>query len=234
MQSVEETLDDPADHLALDEALLLESKDAIRIWEFSQPVVIAGRSSRIDDEIDREYCQAAKIPILRRCTGGAAVVGGPGCLMYSVVLNTDDQPQLHRIDAAHQHVMTRVLHAMQIQIPETRWQGICDLTWRNKKFSGNSLRITRDSLLYHGTILYDFDLNLIARCLCAAPRQPDYRAGRDHESFVTNVPIDPERLKADLLRHFHAAGKSCTNALLPGIRQLRTGRYDLDAWNFRH
>ena len=58
------------------------------------------------------------------------------------------------------YVMQRVLAALQQQIPEVAFQGTCDLTWQNRKFSGNSLRIARGHLLYHGTMLYRVDLDL--------------------------------------------------------------------------
>jgi len=207
---------------------------AIRLWEFQRPTVIAGRSTRIDDEIDRDFCDSLGIPILRRCTGGAAVVGGTGCLMYSVVLDFQSEPALRRIDVAHRYVMTRVLDVARRQVPGLELQGICDLTLDNRKCSGNSLRITRQSLLYHGTILYDFDLELISQCLKVAPRQPEYRHGRDHDSFVTNVPIDPDRFARDLCNQFGAASEQTTNRWLAPIRELRSQRYDVPAWHFRH
>ena len=225
---------DPIDQLALDEALLLAGRDAIRLWEFSQPTVVAGRSTRIDDEIDRIYCDAHQIPILRRCTGGASVVGGPGCLMYSIILSISSRPALRRIDAAHSHVMTHVLAALQDQLPESQLQGVCDLTWGNQKCSGNSLRMTRDSLLYHGTILYDFKLKLIARSLKTTPRQPEYRAGRDHAEFVTNVPIDPVKFGADLCDQFQAIKEMKADSLRDPILKMRRDRYDDPAWHFRH
>ncbi len=195
MRQIFDTFSSPADHLALDEAILLSDRQALRVWEFAAPIVIAGRSTRVEDEIDRDFCQSAGIPIMRRCTGGAAVVGGPGCLMYSVVLSINPEPALRRIDVAHDYVMDKLLAALRRQLPEAQRQGICDLTWHNKKCSGNSLRITRHSLLYHGTLLYDFDLARISQCLKTAPRQPEYRCQRDHASFVTNVPVDPARLR---------------------------------------
>ena len=79
--------------------------------------------------------------------------------------------------------MQRVLTALQKQIPDVAFQGTSDLTWENRKFSGNSLRISRQHLLYHGTVLYRSDLDLIGRCLLHAPRQPDYRDGRNHRRF---------------------------------------------------
>ena len=51
-------------------------------------------------------------------------------------------------------------------------------------------------MLYHGTLLYDFDLRLIETYLRVPPRQPEYRDGRSHREFVANVPLS----RAALLR----------------------------------
>ncbi|TWU58062.1 lipoate--protein ligase family protein [Rubripirellula reticaptiva] len=245
----------PADHLATDETMLLiadevssvcddhsvvastdQSTDteSIRVWQFDRPTVVLGRSSRVNDEVDREFCRQNDIPILRRCSGGASVVGGPGCLMYSVVLSFKEEPQLQKIDAAHDHVMTRVLRAAQVQVPDAKLQGICDLTWNNRKCSGNSLRISKRHLLYHGTILFDADLDLLARCLTGAPRQPEYRDGRNHSEFVTNAPIDPDTFASDLADQFGAIQTIEATDWIEHVDRLRRERYDLDSWHFRH
>ncbi len=234
---------DPADHLALDEAVLTSAVlgldgdrhgEVLRIWEFAEPVVVAGRSSRVHEEIDLDYCRTRNIPVLRRCTGGASVVGGPGCLMYSVVLAHACHDGLKKIDVAHQYVMERVLAAVQQQVPAAALQGICDLTFRNCKCSGNSLRVTRDRILYHGTVLYDFDLSMLNRCLREAPRQPDYRGGRDHGAFVTNVPLSPEVLRKDLEAVFDVRSSLKAGPLADQVSQLREQRYDSRQWHYRH
>lgn len=241
---------DPATHLATDEALLLaaeagESGPTIRFWHFDRPTVVLGRSSRVDFEINRDFCDAHHIPILRRCSGGASVVGGPGCLMYSVVLAYAGEPELQKIDVAHRYVMSRVLRASHAAIddavrPDVMLQGICDLTLVDRKCSGNSLRMARRHVLYHGTILYDFDLELLSNCLAGAPRQPDYRRGRAHDSFVTNLPMDSQRFITAMCDQFAVAG---TLPLLEGtgsttlrhqIEQLKVERYDQASWHFRH
>lgn len=225
---------DPADHLALDEAILLDGRDAMRLWQFAAPVVIAGRATRVELEVDHRWCQSQGIPLLRRCSGGAAVVAGPGCLMYSIVLSTGTDPALRRIDVAHDHVMHRLLMALQRQVPDAQRQGICDLTWRNRKCSGNSLRVTREAVLYHGTILHDFDLSLISRCLRSPPRQPEYRAGRDHDRFVTNVPIDAARFSQDLREILAVDHAVAADAFAAAMQRLRRARYDRRSWHFRH
>jgi lipoate-protein ligase A len=239
MDLITDTFTDPIDHLALDEALLLsaeegDSSSAIRVWEFSRPVVVAGRSTKIDAEIDRGFCETNEIPIFRRCSGGASIVAGPGCLMYSVILSLDTHPDLRRIDAAHQHVMSRVLQAARLQVPEVVLQGICDLTWKNRKCSGNSLRIARQHLLYHGTILYDFELDFIARCLTFAPRQPEYRRERNHQDFVTNLNLDSNAFRSALCDVFQAESAIDANSYRARIRELRDQRYDCLSWHFRH
>jgi len=67
-------------------------------------------------------------------------------------------------------------------------RGTSDLAVAERKFSGNSSRVKRGHLLYHGTLLYDFPLGLISDCLRTPPRQPHYRERRSHGEFVNNIP----------------------------------------------
>ena len=62
----------------------------------------------------------------------------------------------------------------------------------------------RDHLLYHGTLLYDFPLELIERLLAMPPRMPDYRGRRPHEGFVANLPLGPRTIRRALLAAFDA------------------------------
>ena len=59
-------------------------------------------------------------------------------------------------------------------------------------------------LLYHGTVLYDFNLELIDECLTMPPRVPDYRASRDHRDFVTNLPLVAAAI---VLTHYSKPGE---------------------------
>ena len=53
-----------------------------------------------------------------------------------------------------------------------------------------------------GTILYDFDLRMIARYLQMPKDIPDYRRGRGHDDFVANISMDPQQFKRDLAKIF--------------------------------
>jgi lipoate-protein ligase A len=199
------TLPGAAENLALDEALLEEAESAgpatetLRFWEPRRPIVVVGRSSSIDREVHLETCRALEIPVLRRVSGGAAVLTGPGCLMYAVVLNLRRRPGLRSVGLAHRFVLGRLAAALEPLVPGVHCQGTSDLAIDRRKFSGNSIRLKRDCLLYHGTLLYDFPLGLIGRCLAMPPRQPEYRNGRPHEAFLTNLPLRAAAIRRALI-----------------------------------
>src|SRR3990172_2123148 len=104
MQRLLLTLDTPAQNLALDEALLdwLErdrsDREVLRIWGSPVPVVVVGRPSKLDQEVDQAACAERGIPILRRPSGGATVLIGPGCLMFALVLSCQRRPELRAVD----------------------------------------------------------------------------------------------------------------------------------------
>ncbi|HRX80171.1 MAG TPA: lipoate--protein ligase family protein [Pirellulaceae bacterium] len=238
MKLLDLTLDSPAENLALDEALLEQAEagkiddDVLRLWESRQTAVIIGRSSRIEDEVNLARCEQDGVLVLRRCSGGTSVVIGPGCLMYSVVLSYERNPALRMVDAAHKYVLGNVAEAVRRLLPLVALQGTSDLTLGDRKFSGNSLRCKRDHLLYHGTLLSDFPLDLISRYLKTPPRQPDYREQHEHRAFVVNLGLDRLQLRNALIDQWNAASElvDWPDSLTKELVELR---YRRPAWHHR-
>lgn len=193
MRRLDLTLPTPQENLALDEALLEEAEglgvpcETLRLWQPAAPLVVVGRSSRIHEEVDLETCRRAGVPVLRRVSGGAAIVTGPGCLMYSLVLSLNERPALRAVDEAHRYILERLVTALRGLAKEACCRGTSDLALGDRKFSGNSMRVKRTHLLYHGTLLLDFPLAQVGRWLKMPPRVPEYRDGRDHGAFLTNL-----------------------------------------------
>lgn len=238
MQFLDLTLPTPAENLALDEALLDVSEatdggeEILRLWEPSEPVVVMGRSSQADIEVQLDACQRRNVPVLRRSSGGATIVSGPGCLMYAVVLSYDRRPELRSLDQAHRFVLETILTGIKSLVPDASRQGTSDLAVGLKKFSGNSVRCKRSNFLYHGTLLYDFPLELVSELLGTPPRQPDYRAGRPHESFVRNLPVSGADLRAAVKRAWNA---TASDVAWPRERvdQLVAEKYSRREWTYR-
>jgi lipoate---protein ligase len=238
MQYLEFTGSGAAEDLAIDEALLDdaetsdEPREVLRIWECRQTAVVVGRSSSLSVEVQVDECRRRGVPVLRRSSGGATVVIGPGCLMYSVVLSYARRPHLRAVDLAHQFVLETALSAVRRQEPGADRCGTSDLAIAGRKFSGNSLRCRREHLLYHGTLLYDFALADVGTLLGTPPRQPDYRERREHGAFITNLPIDRNTLVADLRRVWQADDALPAPPLETAAR-LAAERYADPSWTAR-
>ena len=244
----------PEENLALDEALLDQAEElfaareagepdrtpwlaehdgeVLRLWEAPTPFVVLGSSSKFQHEANVTACRDDGVPILRRASGGAAIITGPGCLMYGVVLSYHARPELRDLDAAHRFMMQTLSRALSIEGLTISVHGICDLVHEGRKFSGNSLRCKRTHLLYHGTLLYDYALPNIARYLGTPARMPEYRAGRAHESFVTNLPLPREKM-VHALRQAFAAQTELPELPRARMQQLVKEKYSLASWTAR-
>ena len=230
--------------LALDEALLEEAHEGVRsaavvrTWMATRPVVVVGSSSRVEEEVDVAGCDAAGVPILRRPSGGATVILGPGCVMWSVVTPYPaGVPPVERIHAAMLDPIVGALVAAGVPVSR---QGTSDLVLAVdgqgdaslKKISGNALRVRRHGVLYHGTLLDAFDLRLAARLLKHPPREPDYRGKRPHAAFLTNLAWGRERLEG-LLREAFGAVDPLRELPQERVARLAEERYGDRAWTHR-
>jgi lipoate-protein ligase A len=75
-----------------------------------------------------------------------------------------------------------------------------------RKIGGNSQARKRLSVLVHGTVLASLDFEAIAALLRFPSKVPDYRAGREHASFLTSLRThglseEIESLVQGLLNH---------------------------------
>ncbi len=239
MRLLDLTLSTPEENLALDEALLeeaeqeAESRETLRLWESPEPFVVLGRSSQVAQEVNLESCQARGIKILRRASGGASIVTARGCLMYGLVLGYEARPALRSLDVAHRFVLEAMLDALRPLVPGAVRQGTSDLALGDAKFSGNSVRCKRRTMLYHGTLLYDFDLSLVETCLAMPPRQPEYRRNRAHGAFLTNLPASAQALREAVTGGWQARLED-SQWPRQRVRDLVATRYGQSDWNYKH
>src|SRR5436190_898154 len=157
------TLPTPEENLACDEALLDLCEDghggeALRFWEPAQYFVVLGYSNKAATEVNLPFCQTNNIPVLRRCTGGGAVLQGPGVLNYSLILRGDHSGPHHSITATNEFIIKRHQTAMaELLRKPVEAQGLTDLAIAGVKFCGNSQRRKKKFLLFHGSFLLHLD-----------------------------------------------------------------------------
>jgi len=234
------TLGSPAENLACDEALLdwceTGQRDGVlRFWEPREYFVVLGYANKAAVEVNIEACQKRGVPVFRRCTGGGAVLQGPGCLNYSLVLRIAGA--LQSITQTNCFVMQRNRDALSRTLSglmkgKVEVRGDTDLAMDDLKFSGNSQRRRREFLLFHGSFLLNFDLGMIEELLKFPSKQPDYRSGRSHKDFLTNAGVAADAIKSALIRAWTAKQ---ARVALPSdrVEGLVRERYCKPEWNFK-
>lgn len=231
------TLPDPSANLALDEALLLAAEDrtageVLRLWECPAHVVVVGAGGKIAEEVDVAACEADGVPILRRASGGGAVVIGPGCLCISVVLRSDTSPEMGMIRPSARYVMGRLRNALALLVPFATVEDVSDLAVDGQKFSGSAQQRKRRHFLHHSTLLCGFDLDRISRYLRMPSRRPEYRRDRSHADFLMNLPSDTDTLKHLVAREWMPEGEYGP-VHLEKVEELVAEKYGRDEWNRR-
>lgn len=232
---LELTLPSAEENLALDEILLKllaagEIPPTLRLWELSFPAVIVGRGNKLGLNVDYEACRLEQVPVIRRMSGGGTVLLGPGCFVYSLLIPFAEHPG---IKESIELILSRIGRSLQLRMPadgKIELAGISDLTIGGVKFSGNSQRWNKSCCLHHGTILYDFSLDQAARLLTKPEREPEYRAGRTHLEFMSNLPLTQSEIRSAFLDEW-SAEKYEYRLPLDEVRQLAREKYQDAEWN---
>jgi len=230
------TFPTPEENLACDEALLDLCEDGLggeilRFWEPSQYFVVVGYANKVSHEVHDNFCDFNGIPILRRCTGGGAVLQGKGVLNYSLILRA--QGELHNITATNSFVLKRHCAALAAMLrAPVEIQGHTDLAIGGLKFSGNSQRRKKQFLLFHGSFLLDLDIEMVEQALRFPSRQPDYRLGRSHSDFLMNLKVPSTLIKSALRKSWNAT-QSLPQIPAPVIALLEREKYSRAEWNHK-
>ena len=171
--------------------------ERLLIWESAWPAVILPRRGEPARWVRAPACAARGVPLLERASGGGAVVVGPGCLTFALVLSLEARPRLADVEHSYRWLLAREAHALNIRGIVVR---STDLALRDRKFAGHAQRRVRGGLLHHGVLLYDLHLNLIDCLLAEPPRAPAWRRGRSHREFLMNAPLTRPALVRSLRR----------------------------------
>ena len=236
-------LPSPAENLAADEALLDwcengHGGEILAFWEPRETFVVVGYANKIAREVNVAACQKSGVRVFRRCSGGGTVVQMPGGLNYSLILRITEGGPLGSINSANRFIMEQNRAALSTLLPQLSTdnpitvQGHTDLCLGKFKFAGNSQRRRKNHLLFHGTLLLDCDLHIISELLPMPSLEPDYRARRPHQEFLTNLRLPAAAVKAALAKVW-SAESTLADPPWEAITRLAREKYSTQEWNYK-
>jgi lipoate-protein ligase A len=228
---------EPSLNLALEEWLLQEAvEDCFMLWR-NRPSIIVGRNQNTVAEINREYVEANKIPVVRRLSGGGAVYHDLGNLNYTFIVNGTK----NRFD--FRHFAEPVIAVLRQLGAKAEYSGRNDMIIEGKKFSGNAQYIQGNKVLHHGTLLFQSDLTILEKALNVSPDKYQSKGVKSVASRVTNIaphlsaPCNVEGFMEALFSHMKNTFPGATFADLTeseynGAGNLVNSRYGNREWNF--
>ncbi len=181
-------------NMALDEAMLLlreEDKilNTLRLYVFNPSAVTFGYHQRIKDAINEEYLTKRGIGFTRRITGGGSVYHDSlGEVTYSVVALIDDISW--DIERSYELICEGLVYAIEELGLKAEFRPANDVLVNNKKVSGSAQARKRKALLQHGTLMYNADLEELARCLKAPREKLSSHGIKSIKERVTTLSIE--------------------------------------------
>lgn len=146
-----------SDNLALEQTLLASEEDIILLY-VNRAAVVVGRNQTIEAEVDRNYCREHDIEVVRRQTGGGAVYHDCGNLNYAIICNSPERP----LDKDYTEPIVWALRRLGVDAV-TGSRG--EITVSGVKVSGSASMVHRGRVLFHGTLLFDANLQTLEAAL---------------------------------------------------------------------
>jgi len=169
---------------------------------------VIGKGSDPELEVNVDAALAANVQVLRRGTGGCAVVLSPEMVVASFVICHENQLQSRQYFRLFNSLIMDALARQSVTGLEHR--GISDIAINGRKIAGTAIYRNRYLVFFHAIINVAGDTRPMERFLKIPPRVPDYRAGRSHREFVTSLSeqgydLNLEQFERDLQARFAAA-----------------------------
>lgn len=233
---------DPALNLALEEYLVttddprFAERDLALLWR-NQPAVVVGRNQNTVDEIDRDEVGRRGINVVRRLSGGGAVYHDLGNVNFTII-----KRHASRLRNNYSFFTQPLVDTLSDIGVEAHFSGRNDVLVGGAKFSGNAQYHHGDTLLHHGTILYESDLSVLGAVLKPKQRVVDARTRgvSSHASRVINLcdatltPLNDfcARFEQRLMDEPLDSDCRLTPDVWKSVEELANARYRREDWTW--
>ncbi len=158
-----------AENMAIDRAILLSHSKGlvpptVRFYRWKPSAISIGYFQSLDEEVDIQACKQLNVDCVRRITGGGAVFH-ENELTYSVVVSEQHPLIPKNILESYGQICQALIEGFSCLGVTSNYAPINDILVGGKKISGNAQTRKFQTVLQHGTILLDVDVDKMFRLL---------------------------------------------------------------------
>jgi len=168
-----------------DKKLIEGNGKGFLIWIPDKKYVVLGASNLPEEALFVENVLKDNVVVIKRPSGGQAVVLTPNNLIISVAFtgNKIAQPK-----AIFRYANLLIISALEYEgITGLSMMGISDLAISGKKVLGSAMYRNNDKLVYHAVLNLGEPATTFEKYLKHPVKEPDYRQGRKHVDFVSSL-----------------------------------------------
>ena len=149
-------------NMAMDRAVLVANSKGkvsptVRFYGWEPSAISIGYFQSLAEEIDLDVCKKLGVDYVRRITGGGAVYHEKE-LTYSIVISESHRAIPKNIMESYGKICGAVMKGLENLGIKSTYVPINDIITNGKKISGNAQTRKAKTVLQHGTVLTDVDV----------------------------------------------------------------------------
>ena len=170
--------------IAIDRGL---SQNTIILVQPSSPYVCVGYHQRIKDEVDIEYCEKKKLPIIRRGQGGGTCYLDSSQIFYQIIANEESEVIPKSVEELFEKMLKATVYVYRkLGIP-AEYKPINDVVVEGRKISGNGAGRIGKAIILVGNIILDLDYDSMCRVLKVPDEKFRDKIAKSMREWVSSI-----------------------------------------------
>ncbi len=236
-------------NMAIDESIMIHvaqrvSPPTIRLYGWKPPAVSIGYFQGLSEEVDLEKCKNLGVDYIRRITGGGAVFHDDE-VTYSLSIHQDNPIIPDNVLESYKVICGGIIAGLSELDISAEFVPLNDIIVDGKKISGSAQTRRKRTILQHGTLLLDCDVDKMFSILKVPSEKLRDKIISDVRQRVTSVKdislreVAIEDVCVALAKGFEV---SLNSVLEPGelseteislAEEIKRDRYFNSDWNAR-
>jgi lipoate-protein ligase A len=178
-------------NMAIDKAVMVSCSrgkvpPTVRFYTWKPPAISIGYFQSLNEEVDLDACKSLGVEFVRRITGGGAVFHDKE-LTYSIIIPESNLKVPKNILESYRRICGAVVKGLKHLWIESKYAPINDIIVNNKKISGSAQTRKSKTVLQHGTVLLDVDVDKMFKLLKVPNEKIKDKLIADVKQRVTSI-----------------------------------------------